>query len=474
MGSTVKIPKRKNLRYKLVSVLFLLFISMAITQIPIDWMRVNPIIFSDLDNNLLELDNSDKDIHDLIQEVDSMYHTFLTDGNIVLDEGYKGHGDYAFTNRFFYLGNGAERFFSMLTVFRDKLISSGDDEKLNYFDEVFEDDIANGLKDKNFDEWKRWRFKDVPHSVTALICMDYKVSLSLFFNNVGAYDSSDGILADDPKDESTEDESVEDRLKLKIAFNLESLKLGDTARFIFEPGISKQVIISLKGQRVTDELIFLGDTVAFIPTKTGIYRMLINSNGKSDVLSIAVRPRKLEPKDITALHHIYIGKKTTLEYASLARVWSLRSPCLDYNNVELGDNSITFTPQQQGWCSLKFLNKQGDLVLFDSVYVQPVPVPFLIAEGVSDFKISRNRLMELNELTIRALRPAIEGLDFNISSMTVEFFGSRNNKKTVNSGTIDFTSDELKWVQHLRVSEVVVNHASGSISINEPLLIEIL
>ncbi|MEI2422240.1 hypothetical protein V6O07_18310, partial [Arthrospira platensis SPKY2] len=82
--------------------------------------------------------------------------------------------------------------------------------------------------------------------------------------------------------------------------------------------------------------------------------------------------------------------------------------------------------------------------------------------------------MELNELTIRALRPAIEGLDFNISSMTVEFFGSRNNKKTVNSGTIDFTSDELKWVQHLRVSEVVVNHASGSISINEPLLIEIL
>ena len=41
MGGTVKIKKSKNLRFRLISVLYLLFISLTVLQIPIEWFRIN-------------------------------------------------------------------------------------------------------------------------------------------------------------------------------------------------------------------------------------------------------------------------------------------------------------------------------------------------------------------------------------------------------------------------------------------------
>ena len=42
MAKYVKISKAKNLRFRLISVLYLLFISLSIIQIPIEWLRINP------------------------------------------------------------------------------------------------------------------------------------------------------------------------------------------------------------------------------------------------------------------------------------------------------------------------------------------------------------------------------------------------------------------------------------------------
>lgn len=42
MAKFVKIKKAKNLRFRLISVLYLLFISLSIIQIPIEWLRINP------------------------------------------------------------------------------------------------------------------------------------------------------------------------------------------------------------------------------------------------------------------------------------------------------------------------------------------------------------------------------------------------------------------------------------------------
>ena len=46
MTKYVKIKKAKNLRFRLISVLYLLFISLSIIQIPIEWFRINPIMVS--------------------------------------------------------------------------------------------------------------------------------------------------------------------------------------------------------------------------------------------------------------------------------------------------------------------------------------------------------------------------------------------------------------------------------------------
>ena len=44
MAKFVKIKTAKNLRFRLISILYLLFISFSIIQIPIDWLRINPTI----------------------------------------------------------------------------------------------------------------------------------------------------------------------------------------------------------------------------------------------------------------------------------------------------------------------------------------------------------------------------------------------------------------------------------------------
>ena len=41
MGNYVKVKKAKVLRFQLISVMYLLFISLSILQIPIDWLRTN-------------------------------------------------------------------------------------------------------------------------------------------------------------------------------------------------------------------------------------------------------------------------------------------------------------------------------------------------------------------------------------------------------------------------------------------------
>ena len=58
MGNYVTVKKAKVLRFQLISVMYLLFISLSILQIPIDWLRTNINMAQYINNSTsVEMDN---------------------------------------------------------------------------------------------------------------------------------------------------------------------------------------------------------------------------------------------------------------------------------------------------------------------------------------------------------------------------------------------------------------------------------
>ena len=75
MAGTVKIKKSKNLRFRLISVLYLLFISLSILQIPIEWFRINYSLLDYMNKSTkVELTVPEiKSCYDYIEDLDKRY-----------------------------------------------------------------------------------------------------------------------------------------------------------------------------------------------------------------------------------------------------------------------------------------------------------------------------------------------------------------------------------------------------------------
>jgi len=75
MAGTVKIKKSKNLRFRLISVLYLLFISLSILQIPIEWFRINYSLLDYMNKSTkVALTVPEiKECYDYIEDLDKRY-----------------------------------------------------------------------------------------------------------------------------------------------------------------------------------------------------------------------------------------------------------------------------------------------------------------------------------------------------------------------------------------------------------------
>ena len=60
MSNWVKITKAKQLRYKLISVMYLIFIALSIINIPIEWLHVNKFMAPLLtETTIVSIENED-------------------------------------------------------------------------------------------------------------------------------------------------------------------------------------------------------------------------------------------------------------------------------------------------------------------------------------------------------------------------------------------------------------------------------
>ena len=70
MSNWVKITKSKQLRYKLIAVMYLIFIALSAINIPIEWLHINKYLSPLLtETTIVSIDNKDlKAVYESVEE----------------------------------------------------------------------------------------------------------------------------------------------------------------------------------------------------------------------------------------------------------------------------------------------------------------------------------------------------------------------------------------------------------------------
>ena len=101
MSNWVKITKAKQLRYKLISVMYLIFIALSIINIPIEWLHVNKYIAPLLtETTIVSIENEDLDaVYQSVEQTKSDFYTAL--GYDEASGTYREPFGYSVTDAFF-------------------------------------------------------------------------------------------------------------------------------------------------------------------------------------------------------------------------------------------------------------------------------------------------------------------------------------------------------------------------------------
>ena len=143
MGNWVKIKKAKQLRYKLISVLYLLFIAISIIDIPIDWLHVNKYVAPLLtETTVVSIDNQDLNaVYESVEQTKADLYIAL--GYDEQTGTYREPFGYSRTDNFFINEKRAKGLQSALNKVANHADRLGP-QQLNEFNDLFEDDIKNG------------------------------------------------------------------------------------------------------------------------------------------------------------------------------------------------------------------------------------------------------------------------------------------------------------------------------------------
>jgi hypothetical protein len=456
MPKYVKISKAKNLRFRLISVLYLLFISLSIIQIPIEWLRINPF-YSNYMRAVISKDAVSPELkkaREVISQIDSSFVAFA--GYDEIKKTIREPAGYSSTDQFFIkLGNAQIVFDALFNLQEYYQKFDPKYPKRVEFERLFKADLANGLGNNKSAIWTEWKFRHVPATVVRTLLAEIKLRLNLL----------NGAIDLDLKEESSQ--SV-----VQLAFNVDLLQLGDTARFVAS---RKRTTATVKyDNRASNEYYWKGDTLYLVPKLTGKYQVdFLSDDGVESVL-VNVEPMNFIEEKGEAIKFFYVGKTAKLKFSKIKSINNVKCDCVNPSQIKLFDGMVEFTPNKAGWCDFEIFNPNGIRMLYDSIYIQDLPVPVVVASNVSAGKISLARLTQQQGLRIMAAHPDMDNFNYVVNSVKVTLVGLELESKSYNGAFISLSSEQLAKLKFIQVNEVVVNANMRDFIIKEPLLIEII
>ena len=216
MAGTVKIKKSKNLRFRLISVLYLLFISLSILQIPIEWFRINYSLLDYMNKSTkVELTVPEiKSCYDYIEDLDKRYLEALG-GYDPATGKYNEPNGYSVSDVFFFKPGTGDLLFDKLTVLMKYYQSqSKDNDKRKQFEKLFQQDLAIGLAEGKKKIYLEWKFKHAPANVVRAFLGEMRLRLKLLNGGL-----------------QLKDDQGRNNIVL-MAYNIESVRPGDTVKIV--------------------------------------------------------------------------------------------------------------------------------------------------------------------------------------------------------------------------------------------------
>ncbi|MAZ96462.1 MAG: hypothetical protein CMP53_02940 [Flavobacteriales bacterium] len=443
MSNWVKIKKAKQLRYKLISVLYLLFIALSIINIPIEWLHVNKYIAPLLtETTVVSIDNQDLNaVYESVEQTKKDFYAAL--GYNVESGTYREPFGYSATDIFFIneeRGKGLQQSLNQVAEHADRL----GPKQLSEFNELFADDITNGLLDDG-DEWIKWKFKHVPASMAETLLNELILRVRLISGDL----EFKGGVNNDSK------ESIVD-----YATNLDYLVFGDTLK-VKTSVENIRAVVSYNTDSA--EMSQSKDFFYFIPTTTGNHKLTLQGRTVQEEYTFTVLPAQISNRSQRAFITYFESTPSVLELGTV--ISGGRASCSCDVEASFRNNKLSFTPTSEGWCKLKIRGANGILLLNDSVYVQPTPAPYFKVKGL----LNGDKLPSGDyEVALEAFHPSV-GAEYNISSITYEKLGTTSGDVTANASSIDVSNYEgALWIK-----KVVATSGSQVFESNQSFLITI-
>ncbi|MFM6953325.1 MAG: hypothetical protein ACKOXR_09340, partial [Bacteroidota bacterium] len=247
---------------------------------------------------------------------------------------------------------------------------------------------------------------------------------------------------------------------------------GDTVKIVVFDHDQTQVSATENGKRFELNR-WQGDTLLFIPAYVGTYTISFNKNGAEETLNVTALPKSFEDKADHGFQTFYEGKSAELRFVNLLNAGTASCDCDPNMQMNKNEGKIKFTPNSAGWCKFRINTSDGMALLDDSVFVQRVPLPFVLVEGSSDQSISMSRLASAKRLDFKAMHPEMPNFTYDITGMSVRLVGVSEVAQEISGSSVNLTTEQLSKLQYVVIDRVSVQTQVKLIQFQEPIVIQI-
>jgi hypothetical protein len=454
MSEYTRIAKSKRLRYKIIQLMYLIFLILSVIQIPSDWISVNGYI-----NKYIErpaADYSDPVLEQAANEIDAFEILYLE--NVLLDnktKQIKEPNSFTKSDNFLIEKNNGKILFDVIVKLNNwsKKLEKQDKRRIE-FEKLFKLDLENGVLMGNEKAWIKWRWKNVPAIIANNFIKELKLRILLINKNVFK--------------------------ELETPKPLISFKSN-----ISQILVNQEVYLSLKGDSIKTIKIFnnniesfdykiIGiDSIIFKPTVSGNYTLNINSVFNSEEILFEVNPAFFKRKESVPLRLCFNGVDYNLEIESNHTdgvLWVEGDPNARYNSEK---NEIKFNINQEGWNEIKLTSKKG-LIFHDSVFVKSIPTPRVTIDELPSFSINKQRLKTLKSLNLIASHPSIYNGIYKVDSYKVRWVNSNPLEETILGSKVEISEKNTETLKYIIIHSINIKMGSKIKSLEQTIIIPVL
>jgi hypothetical protein len=453
MAQYIYIKKSKNLRFRLISLMYLIFLILSVIQIPIAWLKVSPLIQNYIkkpqavysDSILVILSKN-------LQQTDDLFKKEL--GYDEQKNQMPEPNSFTVTDKFFMDGTQGKKLFDdFVTVKNWAQQLPPSDERKALFLTLFDDDLKNGIGKEDPSKWLQYRWKHVPAEFARNLLEEINLRYKLLGNTKG--------ISATPSEEA----------KFTLMTGYSTMRVGDAATLATRGDKLIKLIVERDGFSSKDYEIN-GNSFNFKPSVSGLYTIKAKGLIKTETVVIEVLPAGFPQKEALPFRVCYKGVTYTQKIPSYTQDAELICEADPEATMEGKTGKLTFNPKKEGWCTIKINSGEG-ILFFDSVFVKNLPDPILRVKNAPSLSISRMRLEREEKIEIQAIHPSFEDNVFEIVAFDVRWVGNNSQVEKINGSKLQTNGKTMSQLQYIIIYNIEVKAGNEIRKFEKPIIIQL-